>query len=74
MVFIEGSVTRLVVLLNNSSSVVELTVTDGEKIEFKEVKKIEIEGRVMDITVPKEGQVAFVSRYSSILKYVIPGV
>ncbi|KAF8360128.1 wdr-4 [Pristionchus pacificus] len=57
----EGSVTRLVVLLNNSSSVVELTVTDGEKIEFKEVKKIEIEGRVMDITVPKEGQVAFVS-------------
>ncbi|GMR42643.1 hypothetical protein PMAYCL1PPCAC_12838 [Pristionchus mayeri] len=57
----EGGVTRLVALLNNSSMMLELEVVNGEKITFSVLSKREVNGRVMDITVPSEGKVAFVS-------------
>ncbi|GMT20535.1 hypothetical protein PFISCL1PPCAC_11832 [Pristionchus fissidentatus] len=57
----EGTSTRLIALLNNSSTVVVLRVEGGEKIEFIEEKRIDTEGRVMDITVPSKEKIVVVS-------------
>ncbi|GMS89619.1 hypothetical protein PENTCL1PPCAC_11794, partial [Pristionchus entomophagus] len=57
----EGSSTRLVVLRNNSSIVIDLKVYDGEKMAFYVMNAIKVNGRVMDITVPTQGKVAVVS-------------